>query len=226
MKVGDISAIVDSFNADRNHLNHRYASFDYCYSYFHPKNRHLHSRDKDRAALELGFYLASWGMFRGSSFLLTKSYKHFIPLVDYILNSDSCPEALWEIDCHRYNDENIEHLVSCYHKIKELLIHDNNSHLTLVTKVMLGVFANTPAYDRFFINTFCAMFRGKSSFTSFNKKSLQCISDFYSDNSDVIDHIHKKNNVLKPQPSYRRLKYSRAKIVDIYGFTKGSPSDT
>jgi hypothetical protein len=29
-------------------------------------------KDKDAAALQLGFYLASWGMYRGSSFLLRR----------------------------------------------------------------------------------------------------------------------------------------------------------
>lgn len=127
MKVRDIERMIDAFTADRNACN-RYASFDYCYSYFHPKNRHLHKDDTDRGALELGFYLASWGMFRGSSFLLAKSYKHFTPLVRYIY---SCPDLLWKVDCQCYDEQNIDLLLENYMLIRELLIYDNNSHVLL-----------------------------------------------------------------------------------------------
>ena len=60
----------------------RYASFDYCFNYFQafreagnvgaiaePENREL-------SCLHLGFYLASWGMLRGSAELLQKSARH------------------------------------------------------------------------------------------------------------------------------------------------------
>jgi hypothetical protein len=50
--------------------HHRYRSWEHCYRYFRQR-RHLRAdRDIDHAALQLGFYLASWGMYRGSSFLL------------------------------------------------------------------------------------------------------------------------------------------------------------
>ncbi|EKM28037.1 hypothetical protein VCHENC02_6024, partial [Vibrio harveyi] len=37
--------------------------------------------DMEKSCLALGFYLASWGMFRGSSFMLEKSAKNFENLV-------------------------------------------------------------------------------------------------------------------------------------------------
>lgn len=222
MKVLDISATVDSLIKHRSAVN-RYASFDYCYSNFHPSNRHLRSIDLDRDALELGFYLASWGMLRGSSFLLTKSYKHLVPLVEHIR---SCPESLWKIDCNRYSDDNIEALIDCYHRIKDLLIHDNNSHLTLVTKVMLGVFANTPAYDRFFKESFRQMYKGACSFNSFNKASLQCVSTFYLSNSEDVNRLRQRISVLRPKPSFKALRYTRARIVDMYGVAKGIQGGT
>ena len=221
MKVRDIGIAISAFNADRK-SNNRYASFDYCYSYFHPENS-TERGDLDRAALELGFYLASWGMFRGSSFLLTKSYKHFLPVTNYIF---SCPTSDWSIDSDSYTDEAIDRLIESYRKIRELLIHDSNSHLTLVTKIMLGVYANTPAFDRFFIKTFSQLYRGESSFTSFNRKSLRCLSNFYTDNQTEIDIAQRTSAVLKPREQHHDLRYTKAKIIDMYGFEKGLQSGT
>jgi hypothetical protein len=42
--------------------------------------------DYDYLSLQLSFYLASWGMYRGSSFLLQKDYKVHIPAVKELLN--------------------------------------------------------------------------------------------------------------------------------------------
>ncbi len=43
----------------------------------------------DMLALHLGFYLASWGMYRGSSFLLQKDYKVHVPIVKIIINNEN-----------------------------------------------------------------------------------------------------------------------------------------
>jgi hypothetical protein len=68
----DIEANLAAFTGDLG-PDARYASFDYCFNYFRS------FREQDRTAdiaapqnlqmscLQLGFYLASWGMLRGSS---------------------------------------------------------------------------------------------------------------------------------------------------------------
>jgi hypothetical protein len=81
MKQNDIEEIVGKFISLRN-AEHRYSSFDYCYNYFY-KNSDL-TKDMEKSCFELAFYLASWGMFRGSSFLLQKSAKYFVKTVEYI----------------------------------------------------------------------------------------------------------------------------------------------
>lgn len=54
--------------------NQRYSSFDYCYNYFYSfykvnKISELaNEKNLQNSCLQLGFYLASWGMFRPSSF--------------------------------------------------------------------------------------------------------------------------------------------------------------
>jgi hypothetical protein len=47
----------------------RLRSWDHCYKFFQGG-----FEDNELASLHLAFYLASWGMYRGSSFLLDKDY--------------------------------------------------------------------------------------------------------------------------------------------------------
>ena len=75
----------------------RYTSFDYCFNYFQSY------RDDDRVAglvagpamqlscLQLGFYLASWGMFRGSTAMLQRSLRYLTPVVEVIARGDRKP---------------------------------------------------------------------------------------------------------------------------------------
>jgi hypothetical protein len=76
----DIAEVINTFKTKHN-SNDRYASFDYSYNYFHPSNKHNLIGDMEKSCLSLGFYLASWGMFRGSSFMLEKSSKNFVPVI-------------------------------------------------------------------------------------------------------------------------------------------------
>jgi len=129
----------------------RYASFDFCYNYFYSfyKRNKLDEladeKNLQMSCLQLGFYLASWGMMRGSSFLLEKSVKNYKNLITAISKMNP---KLWEIDVDDYNEENISLLLNCKQDIIEALSKDNaKTWNTLVTKIMLGIFANVPAYD-------------------------------------------------------------------------------
>ena len=74
MKVENLTAMIDVFKAQSEPID-RNTSFDYCYNYF--KTTEDLTADLEKSCLVLGFYLASWGMLRGSSFLLQKSIKYF-----------------------------------------------------------------------------------------------------------------------------------------------------
>ena len=211
----DIAEKVRNFRTKRDPCS-RYASFDYCYNYFHPSNKNDLIKNIEKSCLVIGFYLASWGMFRGSSFMLEKSSKYFVPLVEYIA---ILPDSTWHIDAGKFQDENIDLLLEQYNHIKEILIK-GNAHLTLITKIMLGVFASIPAYDRFFKKSFSDIFKGNCGFTVFNKKSLQSIDRFYQSNQSTIDKIN-LNTVDFISGKKTNLKYTNSKIIDMYGFMKG-----
>ena len=193
----------------------RYASFDFCYNYFYSfyKEKRLselaNSENLQTSCLQLGFYLASWGMMRGSSFLLEKSVRNFRELITCISKMDS---RLWEIDVDNYNDENISILLDCKQQIINSLGEKNNPSDTLITKIMLGVFANVPAFDTYF--------RKSLKVYSFNKKSLLKIKNFYEDNKSVFDsyQIHTFDFLSSKESD---VVYTRAKLIDMCGFMDG-----
>lgn len=213
----DIETVVNQFKKDSK-PDDRYTSFDYCYNYF--LSTKDFKNDIEKSCLTLGFYLASWGMLRGSSFLLQKSVKHFQPTIEYIATLD---KSVWKIDVDSYNEENINRILDIYRNIKGLLIQNGNSHLTLITKILLGVFGFIPAYDQYFCDTFRNIFNDKKSrFRAVNRESLNLIKEFYDNNRCVIDKLSNETcttDFLKEQKT--NIKYPKAKIIDMYGFTVG-----
>ena len=80
-----IKSSTEFYNDLKADENGRYRSWEHCYSHF-IKARGSQEVDYDYLSLQLAFYLASWGMYRGSSFLLQKDYKVHIPVVKELLN--------------------------------------------------------------------------------------------------------------------------------------------
>jgi len=210
----DIDTIVNKFKIQLN-PDDRYTSFDYCYNYFRATNDI--TKDIEKSCLVLGFYLASWGMFRGSSFLLQKSVKHFEPTIRYIATLDS---SIWEIDADNYDENNILTIIKIYNDIKTRLINNNNSDLTLITKILLGVFGFIPAFDNYFCNSFRAISGGQCGFRKVNVKSLTFIKTFYESNKTTIDRLSAETFTTDFMTGQKTIiNYPKAKIIDMYGFT-------
>ncbi len=174
----DISGNIREYLNDRSPVK-RYSSFDYCFNYFSD----FYERDNIEAiagptniqlsCLQVGFYLASWGMLRGSSFLLQKSVKHYEQLISVIAKM---PKVCWKIDLDTYSDKTISLLLEIHKHIFGALGEDDEyASTTLVTKIMLGVFGNVPALD----DNFCKGF-GFSKY--FSKSLLEKISAYYQTN--------------------------------------------
>lgn len=193
----------------------RSASFDYCFNYFQ-SFREEHKVEKladpgqiQLSSLQLGFYLASWGMLRGSSFLLQKSLRVYQPLIRGIATFD---KRIWTIDADRYDDENIPVLLACRNMIVESLGRSYKPSDTLATKIMLGVFGNVPAFDDFF--------RNGLGVRSFSKESLDHIANFYKQNKTDIDSAEYYTFDYATADLTQR-KYTKAKIIDMIGNIEG-----
>ncbi|WAC12557.1 DUF7662 domain-containing protein [Dyadobacter pollutisoli] len=211
----DIKAVMDDFIAKSNPED-RYTSFDYCYNYFRTTKNP--NDDLEKSCLVLGFYLSSWGMFRGSSFLFQKSIAYFKPLLAYIAEID---KKIWEIDVNNYTPENMQKIVDIYSGIKKVLIFDNNRDITLVTKILLGVFGFIPAFDQYFQNTFKGIYKDeRCSFSKVDVRSLSCIKHFYELNKTEIDQLSSSIYTTDFSTGEKtHICYPKAKIIDMYGFS-------
>ena len=219
LKRNDLEEIVEKFKSNYYFTpEHRYASFDYCYNYF-LETKDL-TKDIEKSCLVLGFYLASWGMFRGSSFLLEKSVKHFEDTIKYIAE---IRKSVCKIDVNNYSKNNISKIIEIYSKIKSILINEDNAHLTLVTKILLGVFGFVPAFDNYFCDTFRDIDKDeKYGFRVLNEDSLNFIKRFYEANKDSIDKLSEQTFTIDFKNGGKTsINYTKAKIIDMYGFTIG-----
>lgn len=164
-----------------------------------PKNLEL-------SCLHLGFYLASWGMYRGSSQLLQRSIRQLVPVIEALAGADP---MVWQIDANQYTDKNIQALLD-FSKILRKVIQGMSE--ILATKIMLGVFGNTPAFDTNFKKGFVA--------TTYGPKALRRVKDFYQQHGTVIDAWRVPTLDFDTGNPTRRL-YPRAKVIDMIFFVEG-----
>lgn len=195
----------------------RYASFDYCFNYFQGFKSKKAIANKDNiqnSCLHIAFYLASWGMLRGSSFLLQKSIKFYEPLIKYLSSKD---DDFWKIDVPNYDkNSNIEKLLECKDFIKNILGENGKYNVsdTLITKIMLGVFGCVPAFDEYF--------KKGSGLKIFNKTSLLFINDFYKKNKELIFKEARRVKTFNYNTNIKsKRSYTKAKIVDMIFFIQG-----
>lgn len=149
--VKKIEKYVNEYLEDRK-PGERYSSFDYCYNYFYKffknnkQNKLCDEENIELSCLNLGFYLASWGMFRGSSSLIEKSLAYYKDVIEEISKTS---KNIWDIDINSYTDDNIEKLIQCKERINKSYgdVKDTDNR---TSKIMLGVFGVVPAYDTYF----------------------------------------------------------------------------
>jgi hypothetical protein len=208
----DISGNLDAF-LHRRSPDARYASFDYCFNYFQQaRERGQATVLADEECLELsclhlGFYLASWGMMRGSGGLHRRSLWELAPVVRAIAVE---PPESWELDVRGYTGVGARAVLSLADRIRaafSVLASD-----VLVSKTMLGVFGCVPAFDRYFRIGFGP--------ARLNSTTLGQISAFYAANASTLDAFQIPTlDFTTRQDTSRR--YTQAKIIDMIFFEEG-----
>ena len=204
--------ILGQYIAGSNAI-HRFRSWEYCYRYFQWLKIHPASFEEvaDVACLHLGFYLASWGMYRGSSFLLRKSFQiHKRPIRELLKRKY---DALWQVDIGTLSKpkiiKTIFELAKALRKLYPKEITD-----TLLTKILLGTVGCTPAYDRLF-KLGCKK-RKVRPFSNFNERSLKAFIQFFQVNAEVFTSI---NNSIKYKSG---IFYPPMKLIDMFFWSVGS----
>ena len=195
----------------------RNASFDYCFNHFQSfreqdRTNELVSRGCiEKSCLQLGFYLASWGMLRGSSFLLRRSVKVYEPVIEAVAAADP---ALWDVDAHCYTPANIQLILDFRQQLIQAFGPANRPSDILVTKTMLGVFGNVPAFDSFFNRGFHVSGSGK--------RALEKVARFYHTHKSVIDGQQRPSTIDFVTGQRTSRLYTRAKLIDMIFWIEGA----
>lgn len=150
VEPGNITTVVRDFldvsRAEQPSMTSRSRSWDYCYNYFqdHPEP----TQDLERSCLQLGYYLASWGMLRGSTYLFAETnMHHYAKAVRVIENLNPTMRG---IDADSFLDPSVRaKIIDAYAELWPKLVPPGVAHVTLVGKVMLGVWGCLPSFDTY-----------------------------------------------------------------------------
>jgi len=216
--MDDISTKILKFHAQLDgDDNHRYKSWEHCYLYF--------IQDKiviDAACLQMAFYLASWGMYRGSSFLLWKDYLIHKEVVAHLIQR----KHLQKLNFTDITENEIQEIFELISWVKNW--YQNNIDVvngekkkinvtdTLATKIILGALGCIPAYDRYFIDGI----RNKGlSYSGLKAKNFSSVVKFYKENRKSF--LHANSEILKRSS----ISYPPMKLVDMYFWEIGYELD-
>ena len=202
-----ISAAQTFYDDARTSKNGRSRSWEHCYRVFRDA-RTDPSPDYDYLSLHLAFYLASWGMYRGSSFLLQKDYKVLSPIVEEVLKHEY--DCLFGVACADLREHEVQgsleelykYIAKHFRPIRdEVAGREVASSVSpvLVTKILMGTLGCVPAYDRFFQDSVATY---KVTTQEYSLKSVLKLVDFYEEHNDRLEearHGMRTEDLTYPQ---------------------------
>ena len=208
-----IDAAQTFYEDARANENGRSRSWEHCYRVFRDA-RTDPSPDYDYLSLHLAFYLASWGMYRGSCFILQKDYKVHTPIVEEILKPEY--DCLFGLACTDLRETKVQEMLdTVYGRIavyfdrirKEVAGREVKSPVSavLITKILMGTLGCVPAYDRFFEEG--ARYFGLEKKT-YHEKSLLELADIYEAHNDRLEEARRGMRT-------EDLVYPQMKLLDM-----------
>lgn len=215
------SRVIEDIKKSESATYHRGKSWIHCYLFFRNYRKIRNSTNlQDRAALHLGFFLASWGMLRGSSFLLQQDYKIYIPIVRILINLKYDP--LWNASYQKLSIQKAEEILDLLFDLKNILRHKFKEECEdcetptdlLITKIMMATMGCAPAYDTYFKKGLKKF--GIKYYSNFSRKSFKNLLDACN-KSEAIRKIYK---IRQPVAGTHYL-YPPMKLLDLYCWLYG-----
>ena len=208
-----INAAQTFYEDARANENGRSRSWEHCYRVFRDA-RTAPSPDYDYLSLHLAFYLASWGMYRGSCFILQKDYKVHTPIVAEILKPEY--DCLFGLACADLRKSEVQKLyTTVYNYIadhfkpmrNQVAGREVKSRVSpvLITKILMGTLGCVPAYDRFFEDG--ARYFGLEKKT-YHEDSLLELTDIYEAHNDRLEEARRGMRT-------EDLSYPQMKLLDM-----------
>ena len=218
-----ISAAQTFYDDARANENGRSRSWEHCYRVFRDA-RTDPSPDYNYLSLHLAFYLASWGMYRGSSFLLQKDYKVHTPIVEEILKPEY--DCLFGLACADLRESEVQGSLEKLHKYiakhfrpirNEVAGREVASPVSpvLITKILMGTLGCVPAYDRFFVD---GIKKHKVTTQEYSRKSVRKLAEFYEAHNDRLEEARRGMRT-------EDLTYPQMKLLDMGFWQIGFESD-
>lgn len=213
-----------------NDPNHRFCSWEHCYNAFGDKVR-IPSDESyiDTLSLHLSFYLASWGMYRGSSGLLWKDYKVHEKAIRYILKEENYKLR----DDSNLDKEYFRKVHTVFSELKKIYggieFHktkkpkDKNGEIkedkisptdTLISKILLGTLGCMPAFDRLVVESSGTRLSKKKEV--FTQQLVDMVEEFNSAGGEKLkaEEFDKKG-----------LQYPTMKIIDMCYWQNGAENE-
>ena len=219
-----INAAQTFYDDARAIENGRSRSWEHCYRVFRDA-RTDPSPDYDYLSLHLAFYLASWGMYRGSCFIFQKDYKVHTPIVEKVLKPEydcllglACTDVrnddVWE-QLKNLSDFIAAHFQPIRDEVAGREVVSSVSPV-LITKILMGTLGCVPAYDRFFEEG--AKYLGLEK-KSYNKDSLLELADIYEAHNDRLEEARRGMQC-------EDLTYPQMKLLDMGFWQVGYDQET
>ena len=227
-------------------------SWNHCYGFFQNRHADFNQNDMQLACLHLGFYLASWGMYRSGG-IRYKDYRIYEGIINILLRHDY--QAVWqphyydgiltgENEITQYTPQ-IQAARKLYSEIElyinRLKSRNNNGDEraisateTLITKILLGTTACVPAYDDYFKKGLKSMNMTQSFKTGFPKLLKRCrreqllqeLDNGYQQNGV---QIFRQNSIITICIGNTNFQFPLMKVIDMYfwgkGFYQNNPQD-
>jgi hypothetical protein len=208
-----ISAAQTFYDDARANENGRSRSWEHCYRVFRDA-RTDPSPDYDYLSLHLAFYLASWGMYRGSCFIFQKDYKVHTPIVEKVLKPEY--DCLFGLACTDVRNDDLRaqlmelsaDIADYFDPIREEVkgrVVEYPVSPVLITKILLGTLGCVPAYDTFFEKGVRHLGLKERNY---NKDSLIELADFYEAHNDRLEEARRGMRT-------EDLVYPQMKLLDM-----------
>ncbi|BBP43118.1 hypothetical protein [Thiosulfativibrio zosterae] len=211
------SAVRNYYSHIDSDPHHRFISWEHCYLRFSSSDFCKNDFEKDISALHLAFYLASWGMYRGSTDLLNKDYKILLPIIDVIKNHNELRQYNYLDSDQWISDHYVSKVLDVNSELSEVLKKVFNDGATptdtLVSKILLGTLGCIPAYDRYVKQGMSA----EEVTQAISEKGLKSLINFCKNKKDKI---HALSNIMRLKDD-NNLHYPPMKIIDMYFWITG-----
>ena len=219
-----INAAQTFYEDARANENGRSRSWEHCYRAFRDA-RTDPSPDYDHLSLHLAFYLASWGMYRGSCFILQKDYKVHTPIVEEILKPEY--DCLFGLACADLRKSEVQMMLETVNNYiadyfdqirKEVAGREVASPVSpiLITKILMGTLGCVPAYDRFFVD---GIKKYKVTMQEDSLKSVRKLAEFYEAHNDRLEEARRGMRIGD-------LVYPQMKLLDMGFWQIGYDQET